>query len=164
MTVPYRPSRIGLVFGGGGSVLALLPSTANGPTVGVVIGIVGAAILLESVRRGTRRGVTAGATMLYLSVLIAVMTGAGTVVFLVGTFGAVVAWDSTAKAVELRQQVPMGDTGGVELVHATGTLGVIGVAAAVSSTIYLLAVLSVPVVVPVVLLLATFALLGALRQ
>lgn len=164
MTLTYAPSRTGLVLGGGGGVLALLPSTANGPTVGVLLGIAGAAGLLESVRRGSRRGVTTGATVLYLNILTAVAAGAGTVVLLVGTVGAVVAWDSATKAVELRRQAPTADTGGVELLHATGTLGVMAVAATASSIIYLLVVLSVPVVVPVVLLLATLALLMVLRR
>ena len=164
MTLPYAPSRTGLVLGGGGSVLALLPSASSGPTIGILLGIVGAAGLLESVRRGSRRGVITCAAVLYLNVLTAVAAGAGTEVLLVGTVGVIVAWDSATKAVELRRQVPTADTGGVELLHAVGTLGVIAIAAAVSSIIYLLVVVSVPVVVPVVLLLATLALLGVLRR
>lgn len=164
MTLHYAPSRAGLVLASGGSILAILPSAASGLAVGILLGVVGAAGLLQSVRRGSQRGVTAGAAVLFLTVLAAVEASAGTVVLLVGAIGAVVAWDSASKAVELRRQVPTADTGGVELLHVAGTLGVIAVAAAVSSVIYLLAVLSVPVVVPVVLLVATLAFLGVLRR
>jgi hypothetical protein len=165
MRVQYTPSPIGLLFAGGGSLLALLPVAASGMVGPMVLGVAGAAVLLAGVRRGSRRGVDIGAVGLYLNVLLAGTTEAGAIELVLGTVGAVVAWDSAANAVELRRQLPSAtDTGGVELAHAAGTVGVIGAAAVTSSAVYLLVAVAVPVVVPLVLLLATLALVGALRR
>lgn len=161
----YTPSTTGLLFTGGGGLLALLPALLAGSTGPLVLGVAAAGILLVSVRRGRRRGVDVGAFGLYLSVLLVGLAGEGAVGPVVGTAGSVVAWDSAETTVSLRRQLPTAtDTGGVELLRATGTLGVIAVAAVSSFAVYLLVALSVPVVVPFVLLLAALVLVAALRR
>ena len=143
----------------------MVPTAVTGSAGPFLLGVAGAGTLLASVRRGWQRGVDIGALGLYLHVLLTGVVGAGAVELVVGTVGSVLAWDSASTSVSIRRQLPSAtDTGGVELLHALGSLGVIGVGAVASFATYLLVARSVPVVVPFVLLLAALALVAALRR
>ncbi|PSP77854.1 hypothetical protein BRC81_09245 [Halobacteriales archaeon QS_1_68_20] len=115
-------------------VVALWSSSAAAVALG------GLALVLAGVTRGSVAAVVAGSLVLFGGVIVAGLADAGPVWLLVGTLGAVLAWDFGEQAVTLGQQVGRhAATARGELVHAGVSLAVgvasVGVVALVFSTV-----------------------------
>ncbi|WP_228546212.1 DUF7519 family protein [Halegenticoccus tardaugens] len=152
------------------SSLALLAALASVLASGVAsvaalapgaFGIVATAI---GVGRGSRRALLVGCGALILGVLAAGVEGGGPEPLLVGTLGAVLAWDVGENGIGLGEQLGRSaETTRAELVHAAASLLVGSFAATVGYGAYAAAAGGQPVAALVFLLVGAIALVSALR-
>lgn len=163
VTLPYEPSRTGLLLVAGGGCLALLPAGVVGGGLPVLAGAVGIVIALGGVWYNSIRLSVLGALGLYTSVLLAGMQGSGAVSLVVGALGAVVAWDSADNGIVMRRQLRSATTRRTEVVHAAGTVVVV-LGAGIAGILFSLVVPPGTVAILVVLLVATLALVAVLTQ
>lgn len=145
-------------------VVSLL-GTALGASIGAAPAIAGLAVLGVGLVRGSRRAVTAGGTLLFGGVLVAGALGASPEPLVVGTLGAVMAWDVGENGISVGAQLGRAaDTRRAELVHATASLFVGAVTASVGYGVYLGATSGQPLTALVFLLLGVVVLVSALGQ
>lgn len=139
--------------------------TALGAPVGGIGGAAGLVVLGLGLLAGSRRAVTAGSGLLFAGVLLAGVNGAAPEPLLVGTVGAVVAWDVADNAISVGTQLGRAaNTRNAELVHAASSLAVGGVTAGFGYGVYLAAAAGQPLTALVFLLLGAVVLVSALDR
>jgi hypothetical protein len=154
-----------------GASLALLAGlfgvlgTGLGVLAAAAPGLAGLLVLGAGLYRGSRRLVSAGAVVLLLGVLLAGIGGGPPAGLVVGTLGALLAWDYGENAITLGEQLGReADTRRAELVHAAAALGVGAVGSGVVYGVYLAASGGRPVTALVFLLIGVVLLAGALSD
>lgn len=128
------------------------------------VGIVGFALLLVGLIRGSNANVTVGAFGLFLAGLLAGVWGGPVGLVLVSVTAAVLAWDYGGTAISIGEQLGReADTGRLEIVHmaSSGTVGM--VTAGIGYGLYLGGSGGQPVVALVFLILAAVFLAQALK-
>ena len=139
--------------------------TAFGAPTGALGGAAGLVVLGLGLLVASRRAVTVGGGLLFAGVLFAGASGASAEPLLLGTVGAVVAWDVGDNAISVGQQLGRAArTRNAELVHAAASLAVGGVTAAVGYAVYLAAAAGQPLTALVFLLLGAVVLVSALGR
>lgn len=139
--------------------------TTLGEVSGALAGVAGLVVLGLGLVVASRRAVTAGCGLLFVGILHAGAAGAGPEPLLVGTVGAVVAWDVGDNAIGLGRQLGRAaDTRNAELVHAAASLAVGGATAGVGYGVYLAAAAGQPLTALVFLLLGAVVLVSALGR
>lgn len=152
----------GLAVGAG--VLSLLGSTL-GAVVGALPATAGLVVLGVGLLRASRSALTAGAGLLFAGVLLAGASGAAPEPLLVGTIGAVLAWDVGENGIGIGAQLGRAaDTRRAELVHAASSLVVGAVTAGLGYGVYLGAASGQPLTALVFLLLGAVVLVSALGR
>lgn len=145
--------------------LVSLAGSALGASVGAVPAIAGLAVLGVGLVRGRRRAVTAGGALLFAGVVVAGAVGGSPEPLLLGTIGAVMAWDVGENGVSIGLQLGRAaNTHRAELVHATASLLVGAVTAGVGYGVYLGAASGQPLTALVFLLLGAVVLVSALGR
>lgn len=105
-----------------------------------VPGLVGLLLVAVGAFRGSRRALSAGVVVLLVAVLVAGVSGGATAGLLVGTLGALLAWDLGENAVTMGEQLGRAaDTRRAELAHAASSIAVGAVGAGVVYGLYLVA-------------------------
>lgn len=160
--VDHRPARLsaGLAVGAAGLTVA-----ASGTLTAAPFAVAGVLLVGLGVLWGRRAGVTLGALLAFGGVVVAGVGGAPPEALLVGTAGAVLAWDLGEHAVNVGEQLGRGaSTRTGELVHAANStiVAVGGVAAGYG--LFLVGAGGQPVSALVVLLAAALAIAAALRD
>lgn len=118
-----RPSGTGTALALVAALVAVGGLAASPPAV--LAGVSGAGVLGAGLRYGSDAGVTAGAALLFVGVLVAGVFGAAPELLLVAASGTVVSWDVAENAVGVAQQLGReADTARAELVHAAGSAAV----------------------------------------
>ena len=152
----------GLAVGAG--VVSLLGSTL-GAVVGALPATAGLVVLGVGLLRASRAALTAGAGLLFAGVLLAGASGAAPEPLLVGTIGAVLAWDVGENGIGIGAQLGRAaDTRRAELVHAASSLVVGAVTAGLGYGVYLGAASGQPLTALVFLLLGAVVLVSALGR
>jgi hypothetical protein len=135
-----------------GSIVAVAPSAAGVLALGI------------GLLRGSRRALLLGSGGLLAGVILAGAEGAGPAALLVGTLGAVLAWDVGEHGIGVGEQLGReADTTRGELAHAALSVTVGAVAAAIGFGAYLAAAGGQPVTALVFFLLGAVLLVSALR-
>lgn len=135
-----RPTRTASAVALGGGFVALATTLAGAETAGLFVGVLGIVALLVGLVGGFRRGVDVGAFVLFAGVVVTAISGVDPRPALLGTVGAVVAWDSGRTAVELGIELGReARTRRLELVQASTTIVVGLAAAAVGYGVYVVA-------------------------
>jgi hypothetical protein len=149
------------------SALGVLVTGASGPYDGValVLCVVGTALVLVGIVRGSRGGVTVGCVGLLFGALAAGVQDAPTVVMLFSVTASVLAWDTGQTAIDLGEQLGRGaDTRRLELTHLFGSVAVGTVTAVVGYLALQIGTGGQPVSVLLGLLVAALLLLAGLRR
>lgn len=164
MTERSIPARMGLLLGGVGSLLALLPAALAGAVPPLLLGGIGSLVLLSGIGKRSRSIITVGTLGLYGNVLLAGVVGVGAVALLAGTLGTVIAWDSAEYAVVVQRQLsPVVNSRRTQFLHATSTTAVVVAAGTVSVLLSLVAT-SGSVAVMVLFLIGVLALVAGLTR
>lgn len=164
MSVPiHRPTRVSSAGALLAAVVVVLVSGTGG-VVALVVATGGMLSLGAAVVRGSRGWAATGALGLFVALVVAGLTGAGSLPVLVGTAATMVAWDLSEHAIGLGEQLGRtAITRRQEGVHAAFSVGVgvlgIGLALVVTRT----GVGPLPVPAFVVGLVASIAFLAGLR-
>jgi hypothetical protein len=139
--------------------------TALGVLTAAAPGLAGLLVLGAGLYRGSRRIVSAGTVVLLLGVLLAGIGGGPPAGLLLGTLGALLAWDYGENAITLGEQLGReANTRRAELVHAAAALGVGAVGSGVAYGVYLAAAGGRPVTALVFLMIGVVLLAGALSD
>lgn len=162
--IDRSPAVVSTTLAVGAGVVSLLGS-ALGSLAGVPPAAVGLLVLGVGLVRGSRRILTAGAGLLFVGVLLAGASGAGPEPLVVGTLGAVLAWDVGENGIGVGAQLGReADTRRVELVHAASSLAVGAVTAALGYGVYLAAASGQPLTALVFLLFGAVLLVSVLDR
>lgn len=162
--IDRSPAVLSTALAIGAGVVSLLGS-ALGSLVGVAPAAVGLLVLSVGLVRASRGVLTVGAGLLFLGVLLAGAAGAGPEPLVIGTLGAVLAWDVGENGIGIGAQLGRAaDTRRVELVHAASSLVVGAVTAALGYGVYLAAASGQPLTALVFLLFGATLLLSVLGR
>jgi hypothetical protein len=162
--IDRSPAVVSTALAVGAGVVSLLGTTA-GALVGALPAAAGLAVFGVGLVRASRTALTAGAGLLFAGVLLAGASGASPEPLLVGTIGAVLAWDVGENGIGLGAQLGRAaDTRRAELVHAASSLVVGAVTAGLGYGVYLGAASGQPLTALVFLLLGAVVLVSALGR
>ncbi|MCU4740245.1 hypothetical protein OB955_02570 [Halobacteria archaeon AArc-m2/3/4] len=149
-----RPALISSAIAAGGAVLAVVAGGYASP-VGLGFGIAGAAFLALGFVRGTNSAIDFGSLLLFGGVLVGGYEGGSVELALLGTVGAVVAWDLGQSAIDLGEQLGReAETTRLEAVHVASSVIVGLLAVTVGYTMYVFAADGQPVAAVALLLAA----------
>jgi hypothetical protein len=162
--IDRSPAVVSTALAVGAGVLSVLAS-ALGSVVGAIPGAAGLAVLGVGLVRGSRAAVTGGSGLLFAGVLLAGASGASPEPLLVGTLGAILAWDIGENGIGLGAQLGRAaDTRRLEFVHAASSLVVGAVTAGLGYGVYLGATSGQPLTALVFLLVGAVVLVSALDR
>jgi hypothetical protein len=162
--IDRSPAVVSTALAVGAGLLSLLGSTL-GSVVGALPAAIGLAVLGVGLVRASRAVVTAGAGLLFVGVLLSGASGAGAEPLLIGTIGAIVAWDVGENGIGIGQQLGRAaDTRRAELVHAASSLVVGAVTAGLGYGVYRGAASGQPLTALVFLLVGAVVLVSALGR
>jgi len=157
-----RPSRTGTAL----SLLAALVvvGALTPVAAGQLVAAIGLVALVVGLQSGAGRAVDAGATLLFVGVVIAGVFGAPPELLLVATAGTVVAWDVGENAVSLGHQLGRAaGTDRAEFVHAAASTGVAAAGAGLAYVAFVGVESGQPSIALVSLLFGAVLLATALR-
>ncbi|WP_128477518.1 DUF7519 family protein [Halorussus pelagicus] len=162
--IDRSPARLSSALAVSAAALAAGTSALT-TSAGLALGVAGFVVVAVGVVRGSRRGVTLGASALLVGALVGGLLVGAPYVLLPGVIATVLAWDFAEQAINVGEQLGREtDTTQLEVTHAAGST-VVGVGAgALGYGIYLAASGGQPVSALVFLLLAAVVLTSALRN
>jgi hypothetical protein len=162
--VDHTPARVSSAFAIGAAVLALGALVVSTAGVAVISGMIGVALILLGLYRGSRSVLTIGGGGLFFGVLVAGAFGARPRAVLIATVAVVLAWDAGTDAIIVGERLGRtARTRRIEIVHTAATTVVIGLAAGGGYLVYQLSAGGTSPVALIVLLVAAVLLTVAIR-
>ncbi|MFC6992373.1 hypothetical protein ACFQH3_11820 [Haladaptatus sp. GCM10025707] len=162
--IDRTPPDFGRVLTMGVALVAVLVAAYAGPAT-LLLALAGLVSMGIGVLRGRRLGVTVGAGVLFVALLLAGVSGFSTPLTLLGAGAAILAWDVGENAVSLGEQLGRETaTKRAQLVHAGGSLVVALLVGTLAVGVFELATGTNSLTALVLLLIGALMLTSVLRE